>query len=180
MIGIPIKQGNTSVPDLKDLQNGDQKAWQAFHSLHAVRLKHVALRFGVSEEIADDLVQEALIFFASRINEISDTNTGAFVAQKVRWLALSHLRKVKSLAEVPMECREDGADYSPEVVPASDSRVLAIREQLGQLSRTERLVLSLFYFNNCSYARIAEITGMNYDGVKNTLHRTKRRLKKQI
>ncbi len=165
---------------MEELKCGDQHAWQKFYSQHFAQLMWVARRYGITEDIAKDLVQEALVNFATHIDEIHDTRPEVFLANKVRWLALDHLRRVKRLSEVALGDVVEHLDQSTQSEQSIDPRVEAIRILLGSLSRIERLVLSLFYFNRCSYMRISEITGMNYDGVKNMLHRTKRRLRKRI
>ncbi|MDC1286788.1 sigma-70 family RNA polymerase sigma factor [Gammaproteobacteria bacterium] len=165
---------------MEELKAGDQSAWQKFYLQHSVRLVRVARRYGVTEDMANDLAQEALVYFATHIDEIQGTHPGTYLANKVRWLALDHLRLIKRLGEVTLDQMADRYDQNAQLEQSIEPRVEAIRAMLGSLSRNERLVLSLFYFNRCSYLRISEITGMNYDGVKNMLHRTKRRLKNRI
>ncbi len=56
-----------------------------------------------------------------------------------------------------------------------DCRLL--RQALDHLSPDDRALITLFYFEECSYTRISEIRGESLPRIKGLLHRARQRLK---
>ena len=68
------------------------------------------------------------------------------------------------------------ADEGYDSVGAIDAR-LTVKEALARLNATERAVVTLFYIEDQSLKRIAQVTGLPEGTVKSHLHRAKARLK---
>jgi len=75
----------------------------------------------------------------------------------------------------------DGIDIAGPVAVASDAAAAALlHELLGQLCPSDRLVLTLVYFEECSMKEIADRAGWNVAMVKMRAMRARRRLRELI
>lgn len=127
---------------------------------------------GATAELADDLVQEALLqLLRTPFEERSQAATAAWL----RTVARNHY--VKSFRTPPFQlaeldtieaawtgfAREDGGEHSLD----------RLRACMNRLDGRAREVLRLHYDERCSRRDIAERLGLGDDGVKSLLRRTR-------
>lgn len=159
------------------LRQGDQESWRYLVATWLPRIKAATAPYNLSEDDRNEVAQRVLIDLHNGIDRFEPINIDAFLAKKARWRSLDLIRERARLPEGPMD--QDFAERDSERDFDEDSSEMELlREALRTLPRRERLVVFLFYYNRCSYLRIAEMMNTDYDWVKNTLHRTKAKLKR--
>jgi RNA polymerase sigma-70 factor (ECF subfamily) len=67
-----------------------------------------------------------------------------------------------------------GNSPNPESVVVDQERDLRVRAMLDQLSPKDRTVVTLFYWEDMSYAEIEEVTGWTISAIKSRLFRARR------
>lgn len=172
------------------LRLGNQRAWHHLVATWLPKAKFAISRYNLSEDERSEVLQRVLIDFHNGIDNFESINIDAFLTKKAQWRSLDLIRartractrldliRARTrLSEDPLD--QDFAESDLERDFDEDSsKIELFREALRALSRRERLVVFLFYYNRCSYLRIAEMMKEDYGWVKNTLHRTKVKLKR--
>lgn len=123
--------------------------------------------------LAEELVQETFIRayrFFSKFRGDSSVKTWLYKIALNTYR--SHFRKRQTPpTEVP-ELVADPRDYAS----SSDTK-MTIMEVFDLLSITDRTLLTLRDVDDCSYAEIANVTGMSEDQVRVGLHRARKRFR---
>jgi len=162
---------------IKMIQQGDEEAWRHLIGHYSGVVKAATFRYDLSSEDREDILQD--VFFRL-IKSISNYNLNkslltTFLGTITKRVCIDRFRKHHiKVKEVPI-LGELSASSSGEDNGKSQM-IESLRAAIKKLPRKQRLVIYLFYFNKCSYERIAEIMNTDFDWVKNTLHRTKKNL----
>ena len=161
------------------LCQGDQRAWRCLVETWLPKIKAATAPYNLSEDDRNEVAQIVLIDLHNSIDKFKAINIDAFLAKKARWRSLDLIRRrarqPEGLLERDISNRDSEREFEEDT-----SEIELLRDALRALPRSERLVVFLFYYNRCSYSRIAEIMNADYDWVKNTLHRTKGKLKRIV
>jgi RNA polymerase sigma-70 factor (sigma-E family) len=107
---------------------------------------------------AEDLVQEALVKVALRWSRLRDGNPTAYARTIIARDHVSWWRRLRreALTEVP---------ESAAVPPATEDRLVVLRA-LGRLTRAQRSVVVLRYFDDLTERETAEVLGVSIGTVK--------------
>lgn len=127
----------------------------------------------------DDMVQETFLRAYKGLRRLTDASSfGPYLLQIARNLCVDRLRRqhrrTQSLDEVELE---------PELPPShddTDERLAALRRVVGRLPEAMREALLLFYFEQMSYARMAELLGITEAAVNQRLSRARAQLRAQL
>jgi RNA polymerase sigma factor (sigma-70 family) len=150
--------------------------FSALFTHHFNILYNYGMRIIYNEEIVKDCIQE--LFFRIWKNNIdisAISNPKAYLIRGLRHQIINVLElKQNSIKKVDLEeCLN--IEYSPEDYFIIDQQEEVIRERvlngLSKLSKKQREVLYLRFFEELEYKEIAEIMKINIQSVKNTLQR---------
>jgi RNA polymerase sigma factor (sigma-70 family) len=112
----PIPTRHSLLNRLKDL--GDQASWQDFFDTYSQLIYNVAVKAGLSDTEAQEVVQETVIAVARKIGEFkADPARGSFSAwlmQLTRWRIADQWRKRGKIGQAS---RLSGADETPVLLP---------------------------------------------------------------
>ncbi len=139
-----------------------------------------AMKLVQTNDIAQDLVQEAFLRLHDRLAEVAHPK--AWLYRTVHNLAMNHHRSRRR--EVPLEetIGESGDRMEEKSVPAPDAaleRLEAIgmaRLFIRKLKERDRVVLLLKFEEDLSYKQIGEKTGLSIGNVGYVLHQTLKKL----
>ena len=110
---------------LSRLQNWeDRESWQAFFDTYWRLIYSFALKSGLTEAEAEDVVQETVISVAKNIQKFKrDRSLGSFkgwLRNLTRWRVADHLRRRTNSEAMPVEIAEDGSyEFNLAEVPDS-------------------------------------------------------------
>lgn len=131
---------------------------------------------------AEDLAQEAFIKAYEKLaqyNEAYAFSTWLYkIADNMAYRHLKQLKPSKDITEIQ--------EMIPDEKPAADEKAdkeqerRAVRRAVDTLPLDYRQVVTLYYFDNCSYEEIAEITERPIGTVRTWLHRAKDQLRKEL
>ncbi len=130
---------------------------------------------------ADDAVQEVFLRAYRGLGRLQDPSRfGAFVGQIARNHCTDRLRMAKSAAARPISLDEIELEPEDPVLPNDDFqdlRLQSLRREVGRLPESQREVLLLFYFQQMSYAAMAETLGITEAAVNQRLSRARQQLR---
>lgn len=104
----------TLIDRLKNWQ--DQASWQDFFDTYWKLIYGLARKFGLSEEDAQDVVQDTMISVANQMPNFKyDPEIGSFkswLRTLIRWRIADHVRKRGIAITVPLQSEPEGGDDS--------------------------------------------------------------------
>ena len=131
---------------------------------------------------AEDLAQDAFIKAYEKLEQYNaDYAFSTWLYKIADHLAYRQLKKVRpssDIADIQEMLPDDKPTASEEVDRERDRR--AVRQAVDTLPLDYRQVVTLYYFDNCSYEEIAEITERPIGTVRTWLHRAKDQLRKDL
>src|SRR5688500_15801073 len=127
-------------------------------------------------QLAEDLLQQALVTLALRWDRIRSENPDAFVRRLLYRDAISAWRKTRrdprdGLPHEPVEERDPG-DHGDAAALRAD-----VRRALLELTPKQRAVVVLRYFDDRSEAATADVLGVSVGTVKSQTHAALARLR---
>jgi len=171
------------------VRQGDQAAFEVLVRRHERMVFNIAWRMLRNREDAEDAAQEAFL----RALRSIDTFRGQ--ASFSSWLyritvnyCLTDLESIRTRQRlVQLDDESDGtdtgrpeADISPEEVATRLDLAERIRVLVADLPPKYRAVITLYYLEDRSYSRVAEILNIPLGSVKVQLHRAKSLLRNRL
>jgi len=131
-------------------------------------LYRLALAITARTEIAEDVVQEALVRAARSRDKL------ASAAEPRAWLRTVVVRcAITALAKVPAEPQADRP------CDADPTEALAVRHTLGRLNPADQAILALAHFEELSYAEIGQALDIPVGTVASRLHAAREAFRKE-
>ena len=143
------------------------------------RLYKVAYSWCHAADLADDLVQDAVIKAMRNANSLRDMNkmnSWLFTILANCWR--DHLRRQKPTDDID-ECIFTD-DVSPEFVQERQNITDIVQHAVAELPLGQRQVLTLVDLEGFSYAEVAEIIGIPAGTVMSRLNRARKALSEQL
>ena len=179
---------------------GDQDSWRTFFDTYWKLIYAVALKSGLSEAEAQDVVQETVLSVAKKIPDFRyDRRSGSFkgwLLQLTRWRILGQLRKrgklVNALDSFPETAGE--TDFITRMPDPDGNRVERIWEEEWQkhimeaaiekvklrCNAREYQIFDLYVLNKLPVRKVAETLGVSVTHVYVAKHRVGSLLKQEI
>ncbi len=168
---------------LKRLTQGDKRALQQLFDLHYAPLCRRALRLVHRSEIAEEIVQDVLVYLWEERGELHiTTSVGAYLAKAVRNRCLNHLKSRAARYDWAEEVQEyhHPVDASPDDTVQVAELTEALAQILPQLPDKCRLVFSLSRYEDQSYAEIAEQMGVSVKTIEYYMGKTLRLIRQHL
>ncbi|BCJ78048.1 RNA polymerase sigma24 factor [Catellatospora sp. IY07-71] len=144
----------------------DDEGFREFVHARLARLSRVAYLLTGEHHAAEDLLQNTLVRLASKWPKVSRTGVPDAYVRKVMyhehvssWRRSRHLRSELTTGELPESGA--GSDMAAETV-----RRLLLEQALAKLTRKQRAVIVLRFFEDLSEADAAEALGVSVGTVK--------------
>lgn len=153
---------------------GDSRAYAHIHGqLHPVLYRYAFVMLG-DEDLAQDVVQELFIRIWHKKENIGELqNVRAYFFTALRRSALNQLRGLRTLQILPPS--EPDIEFSPEDIVIGQEEEAALRVRLShylnQLPKRQKEVIFLRFYEELSYAEVADIMKVNYQSVVNLAHK---------
>ena len=150
--------------------------WDQIVREHGVGLYRLASRILGGGHDAEDAVQEAF-FEAYQLQQGQTVNNwGGLLRRIVTHRAVDRLRKRR--ATVSLDGLEPStASHNPEHAAIARELGERLRRAIGELPERQAAVFCLRYFDDLSYARIAETLGIDPSAVGTALNKARTRLR---
>ncbi len=131
-----------------------------------------------NEQDACDIVGDAILRAYSGIASLQNKNAfRTWILRIVHNTAIDFLRKQENHVSV-----EDIEVYADNLSADNTDTAtkLALRDAVNRLTQPYRIVITLFYYEGLSTAKIAQITGTSVIAVRKQLHRGRNQLKEYL
>lgn len=169
-----------------NLRKGSKTALFELYNHYYEDLYHYGLKISADDSITRDVIQD--LFYALWTKRKGFPEVGSVRPYLIRMMRNMLLDQLKKHA---MNTRFDHEDllgervqFSPEDLIISSETAIAqkaaIADSINALPARQKEVLLLRFYNRYSYKEIEEITGLGYQGLRNTMTRALRNLKKNL
>lgn len=174
---------------IKAAQNGDEEAWCGLVTRYSKVIWSATKRYNLSFGDREDIVQEVFIRLIHHINSYNPDKASftTWITVITKGICIDKLRQKKARREVLLPPEElerissTNKQNANENTNDTQEMINILRQTIEEkLKPNEKLVIRLFYMEKLSYSQIAEITGQDYNWVKNILHRTREYLRKVL
>jgi RNA polymerase sigma-70 factor (ECF subfamily) len=168
----------TDIVDLvKRSQSGDEEAMSEIITLHKKLIFTIAYRLLKDYDASLDVCQETFIKLFQNINRVKDPlKLKSWICSIARNLCYDLLRKEKHLNK-DSEITKIGQS---EDFTKSVRKKAIIQNALERLNSRDRLLLTLFYYENFDIKEIADIVKIKPENVKVALSRARIRLREEL
>lgn len=159
--------------------SGDQSAFQTLFERYAGRLEALMMRKLDRREVAAELVQQTFLqFHRAR----GDFDTSARVRPWLYTIALNlrrdHMRSAPRRREHTTEDLPERGQANRDVEGAADRQLIHLA--LDELTDTLRVVVELHWFDELSFAEIADTLDISKSAAKVRAHRAYKRMRQFI
>ena len=165
------------------VRQGDEAAFEQLFRAYFARLATLAFAFVKSREVAEELVQDALLrVWRDRASWDVRGSVRAYLYAAVRHRAISYLRRPHVAAEVPDDVLPMMSSASPSPDVAIEARELdvAIRQAVSELPDRCREAFVLTRQHELSYAEVAGIMGTSVRTVENHVAKARAHLRVRL
>ncbi len=158
---------------LESVQKGDKESYGVIVKRYMQSAYYIALGFLHNQQDALDVSQDAFIRAFRKIKTF-DTRKPFFpwFYRLMRNLCIDHIKRKRRAKEIPLD---DVQILSAE--KENEELKKTLWKGIEELSLEQREVIILRYFQQLSYAEIAELTGKPLGTVMSSLYYAKKRLK---
>lgn len=161
---------------LSNLQSGDMSAFSKLYDLHVNMLFNYGCRLTTDRELLKDCIHDVFIkIYNKRLDLGGILNFRSYLFISLKNKLCDESRKRINLSELSIEELDPIASDNVESNYINLEREKnvngKVRYMLDQLSPRQREALTLYYIEEKKYDDICEIMNMNYQSVRNLMHR---------
>lgn len=176
-INAMMEQTNNSTDTLlASFQAGNMAAFSQLYNLHINVLFNYGLKLTIDKELLKDCIHDIFVKLYTKKDElgtIDNLRSYLFISLKNKLCDELRRRMYMSdtaVEEVSISTPTDVEDDYMEEEQRKNEFSL-VRRMLDQLSPRQREALTLYYIEEKKYEDICEIMNMNYQSVRNLMHR---------
>jgi RNA polymerase sigma-70 factor (ECF subfamily) len=162
---------------------GDGEAFGRLVQCHQQVVADYMWRFtrnrGQWEELVQDVFVEAYFSLKSFRGRAPLAHWLKKLATRVGYRYWKRRKRMRAEGNVPIQAWDAAAPAAPDALEVQQAGA-AVHAVLARLAPRDRLVLTLFYLEDCAVAEIARLTGWSQTMVKVQAFRARKRLKKLL
>jgi len=161
---------------------GDRSAFDVLVRRHQERVVFLARQITGDWEAAEEAAQEAFLDAYRCLRNLRDRQRfGPWLRTIARRAALTHLRRLESRDEEPMDPAQLGIRTFVSEPPPRDSEVAEkVREAVASLTQRNRRVVILHYLEGYQCREIAQQMGLTAGTVKRILFDSRTQMRKEL
>ena len=161
----------------KSFKAGDKKAFAKIFKKYYSDLFYYGVKLVSNEDLVKDELQELFSDLWKKRQNLSDiTHVKAYLIKSFRRKVLKSLSKIRKINTV--EIRETlVVEFQlsiEELIINGEQRNIdlnKLRASIEKLNKTQKEIIYLKFYNNLDYQEIAEITGLKYQSIRNSMHK---------
>ncbi|MDR3651797.1 MAG: RNA polymerase sigma factor [Paludibacter sp.] len=161
---------------LADFKEGDVAAFSKLYNLHVNMLYNYGYRLTTDVELLKDCIQDVFIKIYNKRTELDAViNFKSYLLISLKNKLCDESRKRIHLSDVAVDeldvisCDNIEHDYINAEKASLDNAFVS--KMLNQLSPRQRSAIELYYIEEKKYEDICVIMNMNYQSVRNLIHR---------
>lgn len=172
-----MEQDNNSVATslFTAFQAGDTTAFSQLYDLHVHILFNYGCRLTTDKELLRDCIHDIFVKLYIKKDELGIENLRSYLFIALKNRLCDELRRRMYMSDTAVEELEpesgDDVETSYLAAEKEDVENRKVDRLLNQLSSRQREALTLYYIEEKKYEDICEIMDMNYQSVRNLMHR---------
>lgn len=182
-INAMMEQTNNSTETLlASFQAGNMAAFSELYDSHINILFNYGLKLTIDKELLKDCIHDIFVKLYVKKDELGGIeNLKSYLFISLKNKLCDELRKRMYMSDTAVEeinavsPTDVEGDYMEE--EKTRSNLLLVNNLMDQLSPRQREALTLYYIEEKKYEDICEIMDMNYQSVRNLMHRGLTRLR---
>ena len=176
-INAMMEQTNHSTDTLlASFQAGNMAAFSQLYNLHINVLFNYGLKLTIDKELLKDCIHDIFVKLYTKKDELGTIdNLRSYLVISLKNKLCDELRRRMYMSDTAVEevsistPTDVEDDYMEEEQRKNEFSL--VRRLLDQLSPRQREALTLYYIEEKKYEDICEIMNMNYQSVRNLMHR---------
>lgn len=170
----------------RQLKTGDRSALEKIYRLHAKDLLRYGRKFAVTEQTAEDALQDLIIELWRNRESLGDTDS----IRRYLLVALRRkiIRLVKKQSKFQSEASINEAYFQAELsidevlmqAELSAEQSVGLKKAMENLSKRQKEAIYLKYFMEMDYEEIGEVMDINYQSVRNVVFTALKSLRKHF
>ena len=171
---------------LRAINTNPPKGQRLLLSIYRQRVQSVIASVVGNNQDVEDLTQEALLTVLSTIGSYKPSRgtLATWIYTIAYRKAVSFMRQQQPVilslddtdSAVPSISDEERSVVADELSTGREERIQALEQALELLPAQDRLLITLYYYQDCSLAEIASIIGATANAVSHRLHRIREKL----
>ncbi len=165
-------------------KSGDKSAFKSIYYKYYVVLYRYGLKTSSNEELVEDSLQDLFLKLwknRSTLGEVVSIKSYLYRAyMRTLFVAIKKARRTYNAVDLNLE----EADMSIEESMITDQSVIEANHKLHlalkHLTKRQKQVVVLYYFEGLSYKQIAQILPIKYQAIRNCVHEAIKVLRKNI
>lgn len=172
---------NTDQDYIAQIRSGNVNAYSALVTKYKNMVFTLALRMVGNKEDAEEVSQDTFVKAYRKLDSFKGTSKfSTWLYRIVYNTSLDHIKKSKRVVlsehidavnEADIGSMQNALTY----IEAKEKKQM-IEKALLQLPEEDRVLLTLFYFEELPLKEVSEIMQLSYDNVKIKLHRSRKKL----
>ena len=179
MVEHPAPRTQEDAVLVRRILDGETDLYRILVERYQTRVFYMGRRFFADGEEVEDYVQEVFVRAYRKLRSFSaDASFGGWLYTLAYRYALNTKRSRGRLREDYFPEVETASEDDPEKKLLRSETVARVREAVRQLPGLYALLIRLRYYEELSFRRIAEITGVKEGTLKSQVHRSKAMIKR--
>ncbi len=161
----------------KSFKAGDKKAFAQIFKKYYSDLFYYGLKLVSNENLVKDELQELFSDLWKKRKNLSDiTHVKAYLIKSFRRKVLKSIAKIRKIntVEISETLVVEFQLSIEELIINGEQRDIDLKKlhaSIEKLNKTQKEIIYLKFYNNLDYQEIAEITGLKYQSIRNSMHK---------
>ncbi len=177
---MPRKAIDISLTYWENLCRGSKSAFFEIYQTYYDHLYFYGIKICNDDAIVRDLIHDLFIDLWNDRGKLPRVNSvKPYLLRIMRNMTLDQIKEYQKEVNERNQYlfyREDF--HATDQAHLQEGQMQTLTKALNALPDRQREILQLKYYSNCSYEQIAEITGLTYQGVRNTVYKAMKKMKK--
>jgi len=157
-------------------KKGDINAFSGLYDMHVNLLFNYGIRLTTDKELLKDCIQEVFVKIYNKRNELEAVqNIKSYLIISLKNKLCDESRKRIHLSDIAVDeidiISGDNVENCYIAIEKEKTDSAFIAKLMSKLSMRQRKAIELYYFEERKYEDICEIMEMNYQSVRNLIHR---------
>ncbi len=163
---------------IENAKDGDERAMTRLITIHKGLVFTIIFRMINDYDVSQELTQETFIKVYLNMRKVkNERHFKSWMCVIARNVVRDYLRKAKRHRTISLEDVRELRGHSD--IEMTRRRMI-IQDALGRLNERDRMLLTLAYYKGLSLAEVGEVMRMSEQNVKVSLHRARKRLRKEL
>lgn len=166
---------------------GDQDSYTELIRMKGKNILYIAIHLMGNRSDGEDAAQDAVILLRESIKDLRNpASFEVWMYRLVYNVCMGAKRKMKNASQnieldpAEVQATEDRTEFLPEEFVVDEEKRHQLLAAVDQLPENYRMCVMLYYYEDMSYAEVAEVMDIKVQDVANNLSRAKKKLRYEL